>query len=71
MANTVVINVQANTAAATADLTATTVAVENLTKAEKKLNTETGQTASDIWKLTNPGIAGLGAGGRGVRVREC
>ena len=74
MANTVVINVQANTAAATADLTATTVAVDNLTKAEKKLNRETGQTASQFEEVTKNGgaIAILDqlTGGLASRVRD-
>ena len=74
MANTVVINVQANTAAATADLTATTVAVDNLTKAEKKLNKETGQTASQFEEVTKNGgaIAILDqlTGGLASRVRD-
>ena len=37
MANTVVINVQANTAAANDDLKTTTKAVDKLTNSEKKL----------------------------------
>ena len=74
MANTVVINVQANTAAATADLTSTTVAVDNLTKAEKKLNKETGKTASQFEEVTKNGgaIAILDqlTGGLASRVRD-
>lgn len=74
MANTVVINVQANTAAATADLTTTTVAVDNLTKAEKRLNKETGQTASQFEEVTKNGgaIAILDqlTGGLASRVRD-
>ena len=74
MANTVVINVQANTAAATADLTTTTVAVDNLTKAEKKLNKETGKTASQFEEVTKNGgaIAILDqlTGGLASRVRD-
>jgi hypothetical protein len=57
MANTVVINVQANTATATADLTATTVAVDNLTTAEKKLNKETGKTSSQFENVSKNGGA--------------
>ena len=74
MSNTVVINVQANTAAATADLTSTTVAVDNLTKAEKKLNKETGKTASQFEEVTKNGgaIAILDqlTGGLASRVRD-
>ena len=74
MANTVVINVQANTAAATADLTATTVAVDNLTTAEKKLNKETGKTATQFEEVTKNGgaIAILDqlTGGLASRVRD-
>jgi len=74
MANTVVINVQANTAAATTDLTSTTKAVDNLTKAEKKLNKETGKTASQFEEVTKNGgaIAILDqlTGGLASRVRD-
>ena len=74
MANTVVINVQANTAAATADLTTTTVAVDNLTKAEKRLNKETGKTATQFEEVTKNGgaIAILDqlTGGLASRVRD-
>ena len=53
MANTVVINVQANTAGATADITTTTVAVDNLTQATEKLenaNQKTGSSFEDVTK---------------------
>jgi len=74
MANTVVINVQANTAAATADITTTTVAVDNLTKAEQKLNKETKKTATQFEEVTKNGgaIAILDqlTGGLASRVRD-
>ena len=57
MANTVIINVQANTAAATADITTTTVAVDNLTKSSKKLDTANKGTASSFEDVTKNGGA--------------
>ena len=74
MSNTVVVNVQANTSAATADITTTTVAVDNLTKANKKLNNETEQVASGFEDVTKNGgaIAILDqlTGGLASRVRD-
>ena len=57
MANTVIINVQANTAAATADITTTTVAVDNLTKSSKKLDNANKGTASSFEDVTKNGGA--------------
>ena len=74
MPTTVVVNVQANTSAATADITTTTVAVDNLTKANKKLNNETEQVASGFEDVTKNGgaIAILDqlTGGLASRVRD-
>ena len=53
MANTVIINVQANTATATKDITTTTAAVNNLTQSTKKLenaNQKTGSSFEDVTK---------------------
>ena len=70
----VIINVQANTATATADITSTTVAVDNLTKANKKLentNEKTGQSFEDVTK-NGGAIAILDqlTGGLASRVRD-
>ena len=74
MANTVIVNVEANTAAATANITTTTVAVDNLTKAEQKLNQESKKVASEFENVTKNGgaIAILDqlTGGLASRVRD-
>ena len=74
MANTVIVNVEANTAAATANITTTTVAVDNLTKAEQKLNQESKKVASGFEDVTKNGgaIAILDqlTGGLASRVRD-
>ena len=70
----VIINVQANTATATADITSTTVAVDNLTKANKKLentNEKTGQSFEEVTK--NGGAIAIMdqlTGGLASRVRD-
>lgn len=74
MANTVIVNVEANTASATANITSTTVAVDNLTQAEKKLNRESEKVASGFENVTKNGgaIAILDqlTGGLASRVRD-
>jgi hypothetical protein len=74
MANTVIVNVEANTASATANITSTTVAVDNLTKAEQKLNQESKKVASGFEDVTKNGgaIAILDqlTGGLASRVRD-
>ena len=74
MPTTVVVNVQANTSVATANIAETTIAVDNLTKANKKLNNETEQVASGFEDVTKNGgaIAILDqlTGGLASRVRD-
>ena len=74
MANTVIINVQANTAAATADITGTTVAVDNLTKSSKKLEKANDKTSGSFEKVTKNGgaiaILDQMTGGLASRVRD-
>ena len=74
MANTVIINVQANTAAATADITTTTVAVDNLTKSSQKLDTANKGTASSFEDVTKNGgaiaILDQMTGGLASRMRD-
>lgn len=74
MATTVVVNVQANTSVATANIAETTIAVDNLTKANKKLNNETEKVASGFENVTKNGgaIAILDqlTGGLASRVRD-
>ena len=57
MANTVIINVQANTAEATTDIKKTTVAVNDLTTSSQKLDTANKGTASSFEDVTKNGGA--------------
>ena len=74
MANTVIINVQANTAEATTDIKKTTVAVNDLTTSSQKLDTANKGTASSFEDVTKNGgaIAILDqlTGGLASRVRD-
>ena len=74
MANTVIINVQANTAAATADITTTIDAVDNLTKSSQKLDTANKGTANSFEDVTKNGgaiaILDQMTGGLASRMRD-
>ena len=70
----VIINVQANTATATADITSTTVAVDNLTKANQKLENTNEKTGKSFEEVTKNGgaiaIMDQLTGGLASRVRD-
>ena len=74
MANTVIINVQANTAEATTDIKKTTVAVNDLTTSSQKLDTANQGTATSFEDVTKNGgaiaILDQMTGGLASRMRD-